>query len=90
MLLSPACTKLGEAYSLAPPPPSGVSLVCLSACRLYVPRVQDKEANMHFLHLDAWDALQAVPPFGIREPRPTYDDGSDREDVLMVGGWLAG
>lgn len=55
-------------------------------CRLYVPRVQDKEANMHFLHLDGWGALQEVPPFGIREPRPTYDDGRERQDVLLVGG----
>ncbi|EFN56489.1 hypothetical protein CHLNCDRAFT_144075 [Chlorella variabilis] len=52
--------------------------------RLYVPRVQDKEANMHFLHLDGWGALQEVPPFGIREPRPTYDDGRERQDVLLV------
>lgn len=52
--------------------------------RLYVPRVQDKDANMHFLHLDSLDALEAVPPFGIREPRPTYDDGSERHDVLQV------
>lgn len=28
-------------------------------CRLYVPRVQDKDANMHFLHLDSLDALEA-------------------------------
>lgn len=52
--------------------------------RLYVPRVQDKDANMHFLHLDSLAALTAVPPFGIREPRPTYDDGGEREDVLLV------
>ncbi|KAL4447953.1 hypothetical protein ABPG75_005172 [Micractinium tetrahymenae] len=52
--------------------------------RLYVPRVQDKDANMHFLHLDSLDALEAVPPFGIREPRPTYEDGSERQDVLLV------
>ena len=30
--------------------------------------------------------LQEVPPFGIREPRPTYSDGSERQDVLVVGG----
>jgi hypothetical protein len=40
---------------------------------------------MHFLHLDSLAALTAVPPFGIREPRPTYDDGGQREDVLLVG-----
>ena len=56
-----------------------------SSCSLYVPRVQDKDANMHFLHLDSLAALTAVPPFGIREPRPTYDDGGEREDVLLVG-----
>ncbi|KAI7841249.1 hypothetical protein COHA_005086 [Chlorella ohadii] len=52
--------------------------------RLYVPRVLDSDANMHFLHLDGWAALEAVPPFGIREPRPTYDDGTPRQDVLLV------
>ncbi|PSC73762.1 mitochondrial carrier [Micractinium conductrix] len=51
--------------------------------KLYVPRVQDKDANMHFLHLDSLEALQEVPPFGIREPRPTYSDGSERQDVLV-------
>lgn len=39
---------------------------------------------MHFLHLDAWAALEAVPPFGIREPRPLYADGTPRQDVLLV------
>lgn len=52
--------------------------------RLYVPRVQDRDANMHFLHLDGWGALQEVPPFGIREPRPEYEDGMPRQDVLEV------
>lgn len=53
-------------------------------CRLYVPRVQDRDANMHFLHLDGWGALREVPPFGIREPCAHYDDGSPRQDVLEV------
>lgn len=38
---------------------------------------------MHFLHLDALGALRTVPPFGIREPEATYDDGrTPREDAL--------
>ena len=49
-----------------------------------MPRVQDKDANMHFLHLDSPDSLVAVPPFGIREPLPEYADGSTREDALEV------
>ena len=64
----------------------------LTPRRLYAPRVQDQAANMRFLHLDSPDALQApVPPFGIREPRPTYGDGRQRDDVLLVrwlGGWM--
>lgn len=51
-----------------------------------MPRVLDSDANMHFLHLDGWSALEAVPPFGIREPRPTYEDGTPRQDVLLVRG----
>ena len=60
------------------------ALLTLFPHRLYVPRVLDSDANMHFLHLDGWAALEAVPPFGIREPRPTYDDGTPRQDVLLV------
>jgi len=60
------------------------ALLTLFPHRLYVPRVLDSDANMHFLHLDGWPALEAVPPFGIREPRPTYDDGTPRQDVLLV------
>lgn len=40
---------------------------------------------MHFLHLDSLASLHAVPPFGIREPYPTYADGSPREDVFSLG-----
>lgn len=56
----------------------------LACCRCYVPRVQDKDANMHFLHLDSPSSLVPVPPFGILEPLPAYSDGSPREDVLEV------
>jgi 5-formyltetrahydrofolate cyclo-ligase len=50
--------------------------------RVYVPRVQDSDANMHFLHIQGPEDLRAVPPFGILEPHPTRADGSPREDAL--------
>jgi 5-formyltetrahydrofolate cyclo-ligase len=55
-------------------------------CRLYVPRVQDKEANMHFLCLTDLADLRPVPPFSIMEPTPTLPDGSPREDALEAPG----
>lgn len=58
-----------------PPPPTHTH-------RCYVPRVLDKDANMHFLHLDGMHALRPVPPFGIREPLLEYADGTPREDAL--------
>jgi 5-formyltetrahydrofolate cyclo-ligase len=54
--------------------------------RVYVPRVQDKDANMHFLHITSMENdLVAVPPYGIREPTPTEPTtGLPREDVSHV------
>eukprot|EP00208_Stichococcus_sp_RCC1054_P006646 CAMPEP_0206137728 /NCGR_PEP_ID=MMETSP1473-20131121/2799_1 /ASSEMBLY_ACC=CAM_ASM_001109 /TAXON_ID=1461547 /ORGANISM="Stichococcus sp, Strain RCC1054" /LENGTH=221 /DNA_ID=CAMNT_0053530943 /DNA_START=120 /DNA_END=785 /DNA_ORIENTATION=- len=52
------------------------------AQRCYVPIVVDNNANMRLLHLDSMDGVQAVPPFGIREPSLTYANGQPREDVL--------
>lgn len=49
--------------------------------RVYVPRVQDKDANMHFLHIASMNELHQVPPFGIREPNTDYLDGTLREDA---------
>ena len=56
-----------------------------NGARIYVPRVLDKDANMHFLHITSLDELEVVPPYGIREPRVQYeDDGTPREDVADV------
>ena len=49
--------------------------------KVYVPRVQDKDANMHFMHIQSMEELHPVPPFGIREPNTEYSDGSPREDA---------
>ncbi|GAB4822645.1 hypothetical protein N2152v2_009691 [Parachlorella kessleri] len=73
------CPRLREVDSSAI-----LDTVLQQGTRCYVPRVQDKDANMHFLHLDSPHSLVAVPPFGIREPRPEYADGSPREDALEV------
>ena len=51
--------------------------------RVYLPRVLDRDSNMHFLRVHAHDTYDVVPPFGIREP--TLVDpvtGDVREDVL--------
>lgn len=56
--------------------------------RCYVPVVEDKNSNMRLLHLDDISGLRAVPPFGILEPAPTYDDGQPREDALLAGAQL--
>lgn len=54
--------------------------------RVYVPRVQDKDANMHFLHITSIaNDLVAVPPFGIREPTPVDAmTGFPREDASQI------
>lgn len=56
-----------------------------SDAKCYVPRVQDRDANMHFLHIESMEELHAVPPFGIREPLSERADGSPREDVFALG-----
>lgn len=51
--------------------------------RVYLPRVLDRDSNMHFLRVHAHDTYDVVPPFGIREP--TLVDavtGKLREDVI--------
>lgn len=53
--------------------------------KVYVPRVQDKDANMHFLHISSLEDLKEVPPFGIREPDQLYPDGTPREDANTIG-----
>lgn len=53
--------------------------------RVYVPVVKDNESNMHMLHLDSLDAVQEVPPFGIREPCSQYSSGSERAELLTDG-----
>lgn len=52
---------------------------------VYAPRVLDSDANMHFLKIRSLDELESVPPFGIREPRPTTADSLPREDVADTG-----
>ncbi len=51
--------------------------------RVYLPRVLDRDSNMHFLRVHEHDTYDVVPPFGIREP--TLVDtgtGTVREDVM--------
>lgn len=50
--------------------------------KVYVPRVLDRDSNMHFLRIDSLNDLEEVPPFGIREPTISYSDGRPREDIL--------
>lgn len=52
-----------------------------SPTKVYVPRVQDKDANMHFLRISSMEDLKEVPPFGIREPDQFCHDGTPREDA---------
>lgn len=53
--------------------------------RVYVPVVKDNDSNMQMLHLDSISAVREVPPFGIKEPIPTYADGSARAELLQAG-----
>jgi 5-formyltetrahydrofolate cyclo-ligase len=51
--------------------------------RVYLPRVLDRDSNMHFLRVHAHDTYDVVPPFGIREPTLLDgESGGPREDVL--------
>ena len=52
--------------------------------RVYLPRVLDRDSNMHFLRVHAHDTYDVVPPFGIREPTLLLEGGGEREDVLDV------
>ena len=53
--------------------------------RIYAPRVQDKDANMHFLHINSLEELEEVAPFGIREPGSTYPTTNiPREDINEI------
>jgi 5-formyltetrahydrofolate cyclo-ligase len=55
--------------------------------RVYLPRVLDKDSNMHFLRVHPTDTYDIAPPFGIREP--TLMDGEKyREDALDLGSGL--
>jgi 5-formyltetrahydrofolate cyclo-ligase len=56
--------------------------------KVYVPRVLDKDSNMHFLHITSLNELEEVPPYGIREPLITYSDGRPRADVLEMNDQL--
>jgi 5-formyltetrahydrofolate cyclo-ligase len=53
---------------------------------VYVPRVLDKDSNMHFLRITSFDELEEVPPYGIKEPTITYSDGRPREDIFDLSG----
>ena len=53
--------------------------------KVYVPVVDDSDSNMRMLHLDSLEGVTAAPPFGIREPVPTYADGSARSELFAVG-----
>ena len=53
--------------------------------RIFVPRVLDRDSNMHFLELHHLDDLVKVPPFGILEPMICRHDGTPRLDVLESG-----
>ena len=54
--------------------------------RVYLPRVLDRDSNMHFLRVYGHDRYDVVPPFGIREPTLVGRDGVAREDVLEEAG----
>ena len=54
--------------------------------RVYLPRVLDRDSNMHFLRVYGHDRYDVVPPFGIREPTLVGRDGVAREDVLGEAG----
>jgi len=56
-----------------------------AGARVYVPRVQDHAANMHFLRVENLAELRPVPPFGILEPEPLLPDGAPRENALEGG-----
>lgn len=51
--------------------------------RVYVPRVLDRDSNMHFLRLYGFEELVQVPPFGIREPPLVDAAGTPRADILQ-------
>jgi len=60
------------------------ALNCNRTSKVYVPRVLDRDSNMHFLRINSLDELEEVPPFGIREPTISYSNGRPREDVLEI------
>jgi len=74
------CAKLNE-VDTAPL----ISALLTQQKRLYVPVVADRDSNMHMLHLDSLACVHSVPPFGIQEPRATYDDGAPRAALLQAG-----
>jgi len=73
------CPQLREVDTTAP-----LHDALASGGRVYAPRVLDRDANMHFLHITSLNELESVPPFGIREPRETYENGSLREDACEM------
>lgn len=57
--------------------------------RVYLPRVLDRDSNMHFLRVHEHDTYDVVPPFGIREPSlADTGTGKVREDVMDGRGSL--
>lgn len=52
--------------------------------KVFLPRVLDRDSNMHFLQTWKGDSYETVPPFGIQEPTMHHQDGSLREDILEL------
>ena len=71
------CARLREVDTTAV-----LSRALAAGARVYVPRVQDSDANMHFLRIQNLAELRPVPPFGILEPEPLLPGGAPREDAL--------
>ncbi|KFM24790.1 5-formyltetrahydrofolate cyclo-ligase [Auxenochlorella protothecoides] len=72
------CERLREVQT-----ESIVTAALKSCARVYVPRVLDRDSNMHFLRLQGLEELVQVPPFGIREPPLTDAAGAPRSDALQ-------
>ncbi|CAD7696207.1 unnamed protein product [Ostreobium quekettii] len=77
------CQKLNEVLT------TGIVQAALSTGRrCYVPRVEDRQANMSFLKIVSMEDLQPAPPFGILEPQECEESGVPRENALQAEGPL--
>lgn len=54
--------------------------------KVFVPRVDDRSANMTMLHIETLEGLERVQPFNILEPSDFHPDGRRRETLLQADG----